>query len=158
MILSVSYVMSFNPLPSHEGRRYAGLCSLAFRNLSIHFPLTREDGIEGTMPNRGNFFQSTSLSRGKTDHPIQQDIMQVFQSTSLSRGKTIARSIERCFWDLSIHFPLTREDYLLSGRNVCNLLSIHFPLTREDLSTINSSILECLSIHFPLTREDSKKR
>ena len=39
-----------------------------------------------------------------------------------------------------------------------NDLSIHFPLTREDFEAIKKGLEQILSIHFPLTREDSKKR
>ena len=58
------------------------------KSLSIHFPLTREDA--------------------KVVHLIF--LMMFFQSTSLSRGKTnVQRSLETD-QSLSIHFPLTRED------------------------------------------------
>ena len=33
---------------------------------------------------------------------------------------------------LSIHFPLTREDYIAIITGSGGFLSIHFPLTRED--------------------------
>ena len=56
---------------------------------------------------------------------------------------------------LSIHFPLTREDHSRRRRPAGPDLSIHFPLTREDLSLIIDLRLVGLSIHFPLTREDS---
>ena len=79
--------------------------------------------------------------------------------------------------ELSIHFPLTREDYAACKDTAICILSFHFPLTREDIS-LSSSItpgsvfqstslsrgktmqskwkpsIIVLSIHFPLTRED----
>ena len=56
--------------------------------------------------------------------------------------------------NLSIHFPLTREDFTKRIYNQLYDLSIHFPLTREDYSNSDHRIKHCLSIHFPLTRED----
>ena len=80
-------IISFNPLPSHEGRLCICISSHNFSSLSIHFPLTREDYIG-------------------LDYARQV----IFQSTSLSRGKTQFFSGGRGVCDLSIHFPLTRED------------------------------------------------
>ncbi len=78
----------------------------------------------------------------------------VFQSTSLSRGKTQHWRFRFYHCNLSIHFPLTREDNASPETMASNILSIHFPLTREDdVSTIHLSF-DDLSIHFPLTRED----
>ncbi len=123
-------------------------------------------------------FQSTSLSRGKTRTLASSNEVAVFQSTSLSRGKTIHATTSLYSGNLSIHFPLTREDYQgLSFPRWPLRLSIHFPLTREDHKTSNeltaqwtfnplpshegrqdgtAYIYICLnlSIHFPLTRED----
>ena len=78
---------AFNPLPSHEGRRGCPEQHERPDGLSIHFPLTREDGQPRRKPDYHSF-QSTSLSRGKT-------------LLSRRRGRTHV---------LSIHFPLTRED------------------------------------------------
>ena len=66
-------MMSFNPLPSHEGR----LPSCAVYNFS-------------------EFFQSTSLSRGKTTFLLIFQISGIFQSTSLSRGKTLSDTFPLC--------------------------------------------------------------
>ncbi len=56
-------------------------------------------------------FQSTSLSRGKTDMDLKSTSeLQDFQSTSLSRGKTRVSGVFSLSSVLSIHFPLTRED------------------------------------------------
>ena len=63
-------------------------CLRSFPELSIHFPLTREDGLWQYICWESNFFQSTSLSRGKTSHSISFSLIFDFQSTSLSRGKT----------------------------------------------------------------------
>ena len=56
--------------------------------------------------------------------------------------------------DLSIHFPLTREDRIETESFEGIGLSIHFPLTREDPEHPETWNLHSLSIHFPLTRED----
>ena len=101
--------MTFNPLPSHEGRPEA-----IFRNM----------------------------------------LSEIFQSTSLSRGKTQPRIGTQCTLILSIHFPLTREDNSVEGDRRTGILSIHFPLTREDSGPKPPSACRSLSIHFPLTRED----
>ena len=77
----------FNPLPSHEGR----LDSAASMSVLVAF-------------------QSTSLSRGKTDVTNEPDSNDYFQSTSLSRGKTASGTGGIRGRNLSIHFPLTRED------------------------------------------------
>ena len=101
---------AFNPLPSHEGRP-AGKNGLA-------------------------------VARG-------------FQSTSLSRGKTQAIWGNINAANLSIHFPLTREDQsVLSG----GFFSLPFnPLpSHEGRPGRNQEVgkRKLLSIHFPLTRED----
>ena len=128
--------ISFNPLPSHEGRHnrhtYAIIIS-SFQStslsrgktqprssahsatvLSIHFPLTREDAPAAVVFSSAMSFQSTSLSRGKTRLKRQ-------------------RAYER---DLSIHFPLTREDSVNRREILRCTLSIHFPLTREDYAVL----------------------
>ena len=104
-----------------------------------------------------------------------------FQSTSLSRGKTPHQQYFHNHICLSIHFPLTREDFfcfhlllfaflfqstsLSRGKTQVfpfslkpGNLSIHFPLTREDRRGQYQDDQFCLSIHFPLTREDLMKR
>ena len=103
-------------------------------------------------------FQSTSLSRGKTTGRSGRIGRITFQSTSLSRGKTLLQSLLPCTQDLSIHFPLTREDHGNGGKESENDLSIHFPLTREDCDIFFPFNPFYLSIHFPLTREDYIRR
>ena len=122
----------FNPLPSHEGRLLCFCHVHSSNRLSIHFPLTREDECRrlqtepfeafNPLPSHEGrllpllhlqhhtLFQSTSLSRGKTLHVFQISDTRNFQSTSLSRGKTISEERMRRKEELSIHFPLTRED------------------------------------------------
>ena len=101
-------------------------------DLSIHFPLTREDQVAHSVLHCNDSFQSTSLSRGKTE----------------------ATPVHRTVKLLSIHFPLTREDLEVLYPNMIIFLSIHFPLTREDEIGIPTTNTQKLSIHFPLTRED----
>ena len=82
-----------------------------------------------------------------------------FQSTSLSRGKTQIRAASfSVTYALSIHFPLTREDWPSLAARASRGLSIHFPLTREDLRHRLPERAQRLSIHFPLTREDHPGR
>ena len=82
---------SFNPLPSHEGRLRRNRRFYQRRSLSIHFPLPREDSMTAPSWMLTGYFQSTSLSRGKTAI-IEDRYRRInFQSTSLSRGKTAER-------------------------------------------------------------------
>ena len=101
---------SFNPLPSHEGRRL--LLRLRFRRscLSIHFPLTREDMRPCLIPPVAQTFNPLPSHEGRPREPYTARISRSFQSTSLSRGKTSPCVIFICGKGLSIHFPLTRED------------------------------------------------
>ena len=145
---------SFNPLPSHEGRH------------DSHDPAEAEES-----------FNPLPSHEGRRKPVTVRDVDEDFQSTSLSRGKTDRVYEIYRFCGLSIHFPLTRED---NGKNriyVNDYLSIHFPLTREDIlecaniyillpfnplpshegrhrNIARRNICEALSIHFPLTRED----
>ena len=149
----------FNPLPSHEGRRHGQRQTACGRT-----PFNPLPSHEGRLP-------QTALEKA----------IDAFQSTSLSRGKTIIYTIYTYSLCLSIHFPLTREDFSECGRYQRTDLSIHFPLTREDkekrIGNDNCKSFNplpshegrrnvdvhrlhnvILSIHFPLTREDRKKR
>ena len=130
--MTINIPRAFQSTSLSRGKTYWSDLRVPFTNLSIHFPLTREDFISGKWDSIKDF-QSTSLSRGKTqlrhDHkystgsfnPLPSHegrqsptykyaTFEHFQSTSLSRGKTrnlLAHSLELF---LSIHFPLTRED------------------------------------------------
>ena len=102
-------ILSFNPLPSHEGRQHLisnSVCSISFNPLPSHEGRHRRIGT------------------------CRSDLS--FQSTSLSRGKTGTTKGQVSINSLSIHFPLTREDVKFSQCPHCGSLSIHFPLTRED--------------------------
>ena len=171
----------FNPLTSHEGR----LChrchrhfemsfqstSLSrgktvnepredsYRHLSIHFPLTREDPGRRCFTGWNISFNPLPSHEGRPNARCVGLKNGTFQSTSLSRGKTRLHQHQYICESLSIHFPLTREDFLRRPDTpVCDL-SIHFPLTRED-GTVNVRLRAVvhLSIHFPLTREDYHRR
>ena len=147
-------ISSFNPLPSHEGRHW---CPIR------------------TMPERA--FQSTSLSRGKTRSGLKKRSGDIFQSTSLSRGKTWDKRLRNPWRDLSIHFPLTREDMNTLGNRLdlepFNPLpshegrpdkqqwyayAVHFQSTSLSRGKTKAAKVIYyawnLSIHFPLTRED----
>ena len=126
------HLKTFNPLPSHEGRRIATNFPNLFPDLSIHFPLTREDAELQDKAEYVEAFNPLPSHEGRLRHDISVICSCVFQSTSLSRGKTRHgnRGDERT--DLSIHFPLTREDDECTVAAQNRNLSIHFPLTRED--------------------------
>ncbi len=130
----MSISSSFNPLPSHEGRREGASGYRADRALSIHFPLTREDA-------------QFEKSGGN---------IVVFQSTSLSRGKTLRVRVCGQRADLSIHFPLTREDMNSVERVKALCLSIHFPLTRED--AIRSAVRTMDRAFNPLPSHEGRLR
>ena len=155
MKLGVEDQWTFNPLPSHEGRRDNQITqwrSDFFQSTS----LSRGKTVPGQFPDARRIFQSTSLSRGKTPIPAIRFKIAIFQSTSLSRGKTLSVKPGKRSMQLSIHFPLTREDWASVYVCLYQVLSIHFPLTREDCSFVFSFTVVSLSIHFPLTREDSQ--
>ena len=79
--------LSFNPLPSHEGRLSAASSRMrpdAFNPLPSHEGRQYVEKLEKKL----QFFQSTSLSRGKTLWGVDVLLLE----------------------SLSIHFPLTRED------------------------------------------------
>ena len=123
---------TFNPLPSHEGRPSEGDSPYYISNLSIHFPLTRED---------------FSLLRCR-NMPVS------FNPLPSHEGRLPEDLAEPRPPGLSIHFPLTREDRVERILLFPHDLSIHFPLTREDRRTWPNHVPQVLSIHFPLTRED----
>ena len=111
--------MSFNPLPSCEGRRFFFVTDISYLLASIHFPLAREDEGEALELASNGMLQSTSLLRGKTDIPAV-----MYNSPRAS-----------------IHFPLAREDTSLTFVITESAASIHFPLAREDnVSLANTSI------------------
>ena len=60
--------------------------------------------------------QSTSLLRGKTLLQIISRTFPMLQSTSLLRGKTSVHIGKLADKRASIHFPLAREDYFLTGQ------------------------------------------
>ena len=123
-------------------------------NLSIHFPLTREDFLD-QLQSQGHLpFNPLPSHEGRLSITIVRRWSHFFQSTSLSRGKTAGMPTLRTFEYLSIHFPLTREDNDSDAGMKLTYLSIHFPLTREDPGTLPGLNDYLLSIHFPLTRED----
>ena len=145
--------ISFNPLPSHEGR----LCSpdQPHRRRSFN-PLPSH---EGRLPTAEYAeiqkpFNPLPSHEGRLHDCSKYCTSFTFQSTSLSRGKTSgSNSVSQRFY-LSIHFPLTREDMTAIWNCGTNVLSIHFPLTREDELATTDGWSYILSIHFPLTRED----
>ena len=102
----ILYIISFNPLPSHEGRQNRQ----KFRQKIYTFnPLPSHEGrpMSGIIISDQIIFQSTSLSRGKTVLVIVARATRDFQSTSLSRGKTFfiiaPWSISRSFNPLPSH-------------------------------------------------------
>ena len=125
--------MSFNPLPSCEGRRPLRAHHCRAPRASIHFPLAREDPAAGKRcRNLSN--ASIHFPLAREDNPMYSRCasLSLLQSTSLLRGKTPCIFTAGPVIFASIHFPLAREDnyYRFSGK--CKDASIHFPLARED--------------------------
>ena len=104
-----------------------GIC-----HLSIHFPLTWEDGAGAGWHIHHHPFNPLPSHEGRLRQWLNPSFIVNFQSTSLSRGKTENSHESPKRLNLSIHFPLTREDYITGSPSSSNVLSIHFPLTRED--------------------------
>ena len=123
-------------------------------HLSIHFPLTREDATSTIFPQSHLPFNPLPSHEGRLFCFHLLLFAFLFQSTSLSRGKTQVFPFSLKPGNLSIHFPLTREDRRGQYQDDQFCLSIHFPLTREDLMKRRCNSEQCLSIHFPLTRKD----
>ncbi len=101
-------------------------------NLSIHFPLTREDNVAHITSLCVFPFNPLPSHEGRPEDGKLRSQPGLFQSTSLSRGKTLQFRNGVGLSVLSIHFPLTREDEVVSVASRLTDLSIHFPLTRED--------------------------
>ena len=104
--------------------------------LSIHFPLTREDWSGIGYSGIGRSFNPLPSHEGRLVTLQRGEPPKTFQSTSLSRGKTRTFQFHSIHTQLSIHFPLTREDRLVLRVFCFSCLSIHFPLTREDICRI----------------------
>ena len=161
MMLKSEFLQPFNPLPSHEGRLSIHFQRKHAHLLSIHFPLTREDHCSIILTTFLLSFNPLPSHEGRHPAVLAAADGWAFQSTSLSRGKTLFASQGGNTMDLSIHFPLTREDvcgfdiysYYMSFQSTslsrgkttdfCSIgrrcgLSIHFPLTREDLPVFYS--------------------
>ena len=148
--------ITFQSTSLSRGKTPPARCPVRWIELSIHFPLTREDFTPFGSQVMSRFFQSTSLSRGKTGLKIEIDSSDAFQSTSLSRGKTdlkCMKSLREAFQSTSLsrgktapgRFPDVRQIFqstsLSRGKTPILIpvifvpgLSIHFPLTREDIT------------------------
>ena len=144
----------FNPLPSHEGRPPRTI----LRQSILPFnPLPSHEGRLTTLMigAKAVAFQSTSLSRGKTIQPRNTNhLHNSFNPLPSHEGRHHPGKEKTMKENLSIHFPLTREDRYDNHNRPGRILSIHFPLTREDERENLILYLPGLSIHFPLTRED----
>ena len=79
-------------------------------HLSIHFPLTREDNGNSRIAQIPIPFNPLPSHEGRHKAVSAKDVCESFQSTSLSRGKTDYLVRVWRMQELSIHFPLTRED------------------------------------------------
>ena len=78
----------FNPLPSHEGRRFSIDQVSTTAGISIHSPHTRGDRNQMQQGFCAIQFQSTPLTRGETTPCSRFSASQQFQSTPLIRGET----------------------------------------------------------------------
>ena len=88
MAVSRYSASTFNPLPSHEGRRRTDSLTNQEKNLSIHFPLTREDKQSYLSRTESWLSIHFPLTREDLRGTLHIYILRIFQSTSLSRGKT----------------------------------------------------------------------
>ena len=113
-VTSKPITISFNPLPSCEGRlcvdRHLEYAILA----SIHFPLAREDGANTIYVIRWNCFNPLPSCEGRRYFSAVIGNATMLQSTSLLRGKTSCSILLMSSCTASIHFPLAREDCILS--------------------------------------------
>ena len=98
---------TFNPLPSHEGRH------------DSHDPAEAEES-----------FNPLPSHEGRRKPVTVRDVDEDFQSTSLSRGKTDRVYEIYRFCGLSIHFPLTREDPF--STNLLQMFSSFNPLPSHE--------------------------
>ena len=83
-----NFSVSFNPLPSHEGRPIREALQETGIQLSIHFPLTREDLRIPFSFRYNRSFNPLPSHEGRLSPPRNAHLNNFFQSTSLSRGKT----------------------------------------------------------------------
>ena len=192
--------MLFQSTSLSRGKTEWACIKTTFCDLSIHFPLTREDsphwkwellsGSFNPLPSHeGRLFLIPIILSLYSFNPLPSHegrritmrcilLTAVFQSTSLSRGKTNTMILMTNEPDLSIHFPLTREDSQVrlppyksgsfnplpshEGRLQClhfrvlvHLIFQSTSLSRGKTATLAGILLSgILSIHFPLTRED----
>ena len=127
-----AFKVPFNPLPSHEGRR------------KKEKRKEKDDSFNPLPSHEGRQMMQHEMQHEKSFNPLPSH-----------EGRPLSFTLINPLCLLSIHFPLTREDFK-RGVYVQRLyLSIHFPLTREDAVRHPLSAHSYhLSIHFPLTRED----
>ena len=173
----VTFSDDFQSTSLSRGKTADCLNMPALQELSIHFPLTREDNRRPSQhgltrsfnplpSHEGRHFQNTQYRLRHTFNPLPSHegrhtngqtttYTVTFQSTSLSRGKTDSRlafPTSCAFQSTSLSRGKTLPD---AGLERYFFLSIHFPLTREDNIFRYALQDGHLSIHFPLTREDS---
>ena len=116
-----TFLASFNPLPSCEGRLHMTDVSPVYGTASIHFPLARDD----------------------RSAPSLAHLRDRFNPLPSCEGRPVSERNGFCVGDASIHFPLAREDGnpgtdYDGGR----IASIHFPLAREDLDVRTISTVQ----------------
>ena len=79
--------------------------------ISIHVPLTRDDKVRNSISGVKWYFNPRPSYEGRRAFRYASRACDKFQSTSLLRGTTIGcASAGDCF-SISIHVPLTRDDY-----------------------------------------------
>ena len=79
---------NFNPLPSHEGRRFSQKRRKTVAIISIHSLLTKGDDVISITRGITATFQSTPFSRRETSTTAPKNTPQTFQSTPFSRRET----------------------------------------------------------------------
>ncbi len=153
---SSSVIPSFQSTSLSRGKTFRQNILFPPRLLSIHFPLTREDCGELKTKNMIESFNPLPSHEGRRYfHLLSTSCHTPFNPLPSHEGRRFRSFRQRSVKALSIHFPLTREDFQHLRIFDFRKLSIHFPLTREDEDILRSRTSFKLSIHFPLTREDN---
>ena len=89
-------IMSFNPLPSSEGRQYAGRGNTQQNYTSIHFPHPREDDIHRKVHRTGR--TSIHFPHPREDRPDLPDRCRAVHFNPLPSSEGRLLNATRCIW------------------------------------------------------------
>ena len=130
-LISLVGFSSFNPRPSCEGRRIAGMVR-EMRKVSIHAPLARGDVALLNPSTKDKSFNPRPSCEGRRLLLFLRQLFQLFQSTPLLRGATVFKITNINHENVSIHAPLARGDAEYHQISLELNVSIHAPLARGD--------------------------